>query len=362
MGFGDEGKGLFTNYLCLQNPNSIIIRFSGGQQAGHTVYHEDKKHIFSNFGSGTLIKTPTFWSRYCTADPIGIMNEYSALNNIGITPVLYIDGKCPITTPYDSLANKQDILNIADGTCGLGIGKTIKRENDGYSLLFEDLFFPSVLKIKLKNISLYYNNSPINEERFLECCFKLINTSSVMCSDVSILQNYDNTIFEGSQGLLLDPQIGFFPNVTRINTDTKNIFNITNKSLHIYLITRAYQTRHGNGVMTNSNIPHNIKDNVEETNVLNKYQGGFRRSILDIDLLSYSLIKDEYIKNTPNKSLVITCMDQIGDEYRFTHKERVVFCDNENDFVSKISNILKIRDVYISKSPFSSKIKHLKSI
>ncbi len=54
LGFGDEGKGITTDYLCSRANNPLVIRFSGGQQAGHTVVNKFGKHTFSNFGSGTL--------------------------------------------------------------------------------------------------------------------------------------------------------------------------------------------------------------------------------------------------------------------------------------------------------------------
>ena len=53
--YGDEGKGLITDYLCRQVENPLVIRFNGGAQAGHTVTTpEGIRHIFSHFGSGTL--------------------------------------------------------------------------------------------------------------------------------------------------------------------------------------------------------------------------------------------------------------------------------------------------------------------
>lgn len=45
LGFGDEGKGITTNFLCSQNPVAIVIRFSDGQQAAHTVMLNGKKHV-----------------------------------------------------------------------------------------------------------------------------------------------------------------------------------------------------------------------------------------------------------------------------------------------------------------------------
>ena len=104
------------------------------------------------------------------------------------------------------------------------------------------------------------------------------------------LPNYDNIIFEGAQGILLDMDFGFFPNVTRSNTTTKNIndimfdYGISIKpydKLKVFYMTRCYQTRHGNGFMSNENLIPNLINTKNETTLDTSYQGRFRNSILD---------------------------------------------------------------------------------
>ena len=53
LNFGDEGKGVVTNFLA-KTTNRDVVRYSGGSQAGHTVVENGIKHVFSGFGSGTL--------------------------------------------------------------------------------------------------------------------------------------------------------------------------------------------------------------------------------------------------------------------------------------------------------------------
>ncbi|MEM9930725.1 MAG: adenylosuccinate synthetase, partial [Bacteroidota bacterium] len=80
LAFGDEGKGVTTDYLCRQAERPLVIRFSGGHQAGHTVVSpQGRRHVFSNFGAGTLAGAPTFWSKYCTFHPVGYANEHESL-------------------------------------------------------------------------------------------------------------------------------------------------------------------------------------------------------------------------------------------------------------------------------------------
>ena len=359
-GFGDEGKGLVTSFLAATSKNPIVVRYSGGHNAGHTVDSGKCRHVFSNFGSGTLYNVPTYWSHHCTMHPTGLVNEFEVLKSHGISPSIYIDKNCKVTTPYEIAENRRlEALNY-HGSVGVGFGSTIQREEDFYSLTFLDLFYEKILKEKLKNIAAYYQHrylNSVNISEFLNDC-KIIRErmhhKNVFLSE-GLPAFFDTYIFEGSQGLLLDQNIGFFPNVTRSNTGTKNIAELVNSDLlDIYLVTRAYQTRHGNGFMTNEEIPHKIKKDKLESNVTQKYQGKFRRSILDVSLLEYGFAKDIVINNTSKRNLVITCLDHIQNQWRFTYNNEIIVCKDEDTFIKKVGNTLKADEVFISKSPFSS--------
>lgn len=74
--FGDEGKGLVTDYLCAIQGAGIVVRFNGGAQAGHTVVTPDGlRHVHHHFGSGTLWGTPTFLSQFFIVNPIAFLAE-----------------------------------------------------------------------------------------------------------------------------------------------------------------------------------------------------------------------------------------------------------------------------------------------
>jgi adenylosuccinate synthase len=355
LGFGDEGKGLFTDYLCSQSTNPLIIRFSGGQQAGHTVVSNGIRHVFSNFGAGSLKGAPSYFSRFCTIDPIGIVNELSVLLDKGIKPLLFIDAKCPVTTPYDVHYNQ---ANNKHGSCGVGVGDTINREENYYSLTFADLFYPWVLETKLKLIQAFYSDhKDASLTNFLECCDLITHSIHIEKIDGLPKNNY-SYLFEGSQGLLLDKNYGFFPHVTRSNTGTQNVLSLLgHDTFSVYLITRAYQTRHGDGPLSNESIPHNIAKNPLETNVKNTHQGELRIALLDVSLLEYAINKDDYLRTTKNKSLVITCLDHIQNEYRFTYQNTIIYCKDEAEFISKIASILNISNIYISASEDSKDIR-----
>ena len=369
LGFGDEGKGLTTNLLVaisFNYRNPIVIRYSGGQQAGHTVKINEKSHVFSNFGSGTLLGAPTYWSKYCTFDPISVINELSYLRKLNVSPLIYVDNMAPITTPFDSYKNQKCDVNKSHGTCGTGVGMTYQREEDFYSLTFGDIFYSSVLKNKMNLIESYYNfDVNISLSKFYESIEKIKLFSDIFVGVNELPSQYNERIFEGSQGLLLDQNIGFFPHVTRSNTGSKNNNEILKENpnyngfdVDLYLITRAYQTRHGNGPMSSTKYANTIMVDPMETNVTNEYQDEFKRTQLDVDLLLYGINKDPLIRNSKRKTLVITCLDHLteGNIYAMMNGEFVHF-NTKDEFVSSVSKFLNIENVLISESPYSEKIR-----
>jgi len=351
--FGDEGKGKVISTLAALSDNPLIIRYCGGQQAGHhVVLRNGLDHVCSNFGSGTLQGFDTYWSKYCTVDPVAVLNELDVLKSKGISPFLYIDERCPITTPYDKAYNKETEKNNQHGSCGVGVGQTIQREEDHYSLRISDLRHPSVFKIKLELLTKsYYHYQGLEIDDFIQTCEELFECPNVLLVDrIPDAKLYDNYIFEGSQGLLLDQEIGFFPHVTRANTGTKNILDM-GFTPEIFLVTRVYQTRHGNGPMTNENWPSNNLPNPYEQNSDDGSQGKFRTSILDLDLLRYAISKDPYLYDHGNLSLVITCLDLVK-EYVVTREGNVLNLGNEEEFVARIGEELHIQHVYLSRNPY----------
>lgn len=382
--YGDEGKGITTDYLCSKSEKPLVIRFNGGHQAGHGVHYDDKRHVFSHFGSGTLRGTPTFWSQYCTVNPVGFMNEYNHLKQLGCQPEIYIDNLCPVTTPYDTYFNR-GLENIRNrnkkhGTVGVGFGATIERSKTPYKLYAQDLRFPKVLEQKLMAIHSYYLDKingvldtelPFSRVDFQESIQRFYDAIKDFVSIVPMITEkeffskdnfkYTDLIFEGGQGILLDMDFGFFPNVTYSNTTSKNAMEIINRNrikvenpaydsginfsilpdeylpAKIYYVIRAYQTRHGNGFMTNETDDLDIKQNPFETNSLNDWQGKFRKGLLDIDMLRYAIQCDLNFSHDQNHNLVITCLDQLNGTLKATRGGQQIEIDTYRDLANQIS-------------------------
>lgn len=354
MGFGDEGKGITTDFLCSKDPNAIVTRFSGGQQAGHTVYMGENLHVFSSFGSGTLRGNRTYISEFCTIDPISIVNEYNILKSLGVEPTLMISDKCPVTTPFEVFINQNDETSRTHGTCGKGIWATFKRELDEYSLTAGDLNWDSVYQAKLDSFAKNYYRFKVDLDRFIECVEFIRSRVNIHIGEFIYPKSGNHLIFEGSQGLLLDQNHGIYPHITPSNTGLTNLraMGYSEKDLDIYLVSRAYQTRHGNGFMTNEKLPHNIKDNPYETNVTNPYQGEFRRGVLDLDLYEYALWRHNISFSRVN--FVLTNLDQVENAYCFTHKGKIHHFVREESFIEGITSILGTpKSVILSRTPFS---------
>lgn len=92
--WGDEGKGLMTDYFS-QKPNTIVVCSNGGAQRGHTVVTLDSiRHVFRHFGSGTFNGASTYLSEDFICNPIIFRQEYEELKNLGYAPKTYINNKC----------------------------------------------------------------------------------------------------------------------------------------------------------------------------------------------------------------------------------------------------------------------------
>lgn len=361
LNFGDEGKGATVNSLIKNPGDFMVVRFNGGHQVGHTVVLGDTRHPFSNFGSGTLKGTPTYWSEYCTVNPMAVKKEGDILRSMGYDPMVYYNANAMVTTPYDIFHNVKDIDNLHHGTVGVGFGKTIQRNEDHYHLYVRDLLYPTVRDEKLNLIALYYGRDDLIKQKvngiiddFKKACDDLVERYKIAQTqlEVEMLLNTFDLIFEGGQGIMLDMDYGFFPHVTRSHTTSKNAIEIIQKyvreihTVDTFYITRAYQTRHGNGPMTNVGLDTSyIKENPDETNKNDGHQGIFRKSVLDLDLLKYAISCDRYYNRNSDKHLVITCLDQVDNKLIATHNK------NLKEYIPvELGAVLGVRDVYLSNS------------
>jgi len=315
--FGDEGKGLVTDWLCSQGAG-MVVRFSGGAQAGHTVVTpEGERHIFRHVGSGTFCEVPTFLSQFFVCNPILFMQERDQLFALGFHPVVYAHPDCLVTTFMDMLINQARETRRGakrHGSCGIGFHETIVRSNvPELKITMADLWNGGKnLESQLAEICGKYAkfrcgesfDQPKATAAFIECC----NHFAQCVNPLGIGQCKD-PVFEGSQGLLLDQDNKeFFPHVTHSNTGMKNVellcaqAGITQKEA--YYVSRTYLTRHGAGPLPGEDAAMSFDD---DTNKSNAFQGSLRFAPLDAGKLRARCAKDA--GSNPYK-LVLTHCDQ----------------------------------------------------
>lgn len=314
--FGDEGKGLVTDWLCSQGAG-MVVRFNGGAQAGHTVVTpEGERHVFRHIGSGTFCGVPTFLSQFFVCNPILFFGEMKQLGALGITPDVYAHPDCLVTTFADMLINQtRENKRGANrhGSCGIGFHETIMRSKlPELKITMGDLWNGSKrLESQLAEICGKYSKfrvgesftEPASTASFLECCRRFAEYVQPLgigqCKDI---------VFEGAQGLLLDQNNKeFFPHLTHSNTGMKNVEVLCSQagiaSKEVYYVSRSYLTRHGAGPLPgeDSNLEYG-----DDTNHPTTFQGRLRFAPLD-DGLECRIRRDA---GSNARKLVLTHCDQ----------------------------------------------------
>lgn len=357
-GFGDEGKGVLTDYFAAKHEKSTVVRFSAGANAGHTVVTPDgRRHVFHHFGSGTLAGAHTYLSVDFIVNPLLWRKEARELKALGIdlTDKFAVARSCFVTTPWDMLVNQAIESHRSHGrhgSCGVGIYETINRDADGLWLDVAGLWDAPKIdvekfrkysreRLSMLGISMLPQMHEIFESQQLADDFQ--SASYDFCGAAHIVPNasfdtadviHGHMIFEGAQGLLLDQnRKDFFPHLTPSNTGLHNVallapqLGITN--LDVVYVTRAYATRHGAGPLPHEDPSMSFPD---PTNAPNDFQGSLRFALLDLDLIGAAIRDDWNIigsskapsdpASTHRYSLAITCLDQVPEDVEVYVGER----------------------------------------
>ena len=363
--FGDEGKGMVVQNLCKQalaeNKRVLVVRFSGGPQAAHTVVHNGVSHICSTYGSGCLLGVPTLWLGVYTAiDPISFLEERETLRKKGVDPEIWFSDGCKVITPYDVLHNQSDEKSLSDGTCGKGVWAAMSRRCD---FKVRDLHDADHRSLYLSFVKDWYSKIPQN--RGLEFRFKKASDEvSALSTNFSgnIISQYDVVIYEGSQGLLLDPTHSpFQPHVT-----ATNLFNFptVNEDVEIYMVTRTYLTRHGNGYEPKKCENFYDLSKKYESNIFNEFQGEFKTGVISLDLMNRIIDRARLDNLNAKFNLVVTHMDipfeqnkfmyELGNQiHTFEEENKEVNPDNICQTISD-NLYLNFENIYYTNSPNSS--------
>lgn len=265
--WGDEGKGKITDLLS--DEMRMVVRFQGGNNAGHTIVYDNHTlklhlipsgilypHILPVIGNGVII------------NPKVLIEEIDSLNSMDIdTSRLRISYNCHIIMPYhveiDGLM-EEGRGGKSLGTTLRGIGPTYSDRSARTGIRMQDMLDPAMFSEKVREaveeknrvISRVYDGTPLDSERVAEEYEAHAKRLKGYLADTALLvrdalRDDRNVLFEGAQGLMLDLDHGTYPFVTSSNTVAGAACagaGIGPKDLdEIIGVTKAYVTRVGSG-------------------------------------------------------------------------------------------------------------------
>ena len=265
--WGDEGKGKITDYFARHA--DYVVRYHGGNNAGHTVIVQGSEYKLHLIPSGVLYDHPvSVIGNGVVIDPKALLKEIDYLKNKGIKPQLHISDRSHVIMPYHkqmdaALTDHQG--KLAAGSTMRGIAPVYADKMFRHGIRIIDLTDHDILKEKLKK-AYQFNSNLINaiSDQVIEEDEKSIFNEyieygkqlSPYIKDVSLelyhaQQNGKAILFEGAQGISLDVDHGIYPYTTSSNSIAGNIATGTGVSFRdinrIIGVTKAYISRVGIG-------------------------------------------------------------------------------------------------------------------
>ena len=266
--WGDEGKGKIVDLLT--DKASVVARFQGGHNAGHTLVIDGRKTALHLIPSGILRShVNCVIGNGVVVAPDALLKEIQMLEERGVKVRgrLKVSGSCPLILPYHialDQAREAARGNAKIGTTGRGIGPAYEDKVARRGLRLSDLANIERFAEKLKEVldyhnfalTEYYKADPVDFDQTLALAKEWAKVLLPMKADVTkILHDAreagENILFEGAQGSLLDIDHGTYPFVTSSNTTAGS--TATGSGFGpLYLdyvlgITKAYTTRVGSG-------------------------------------------------------------------------------------------------------------------
>lgn len=348
LGFGDEAKGSFIQYLAESHPNiKYFEKYNGGGQGRHCVKHQGKEYVFSQLSPSILYGRNTIIGANFVFEPFSLNNEISAISktmNIAIIETLkqlLIDEQAICATQIHKAFNiaEEEFANLR-GSVGTGISIAGYYTYENITLRAKDLKSKDKIYEVLTMQKNYFLNL-CNQKGYDGCIIKNIDIDNLTNEMYETSQNFNirNTIsneshlFESSQGILLDRKYGFIPNTTLLDTSCDTKMDVANKIGFI----RAIFTRHGKGVFPTESewLNQTLSDRSQQ---IGKYSGKIRFGWFDCVLFRYALRITkcnsvymsylDYLKHM-NEIKVCKCYEYLGNETDAVQK--IFACKNINN-------------------------------
>ena len=277
--WGDEGKGKMTDYLA-QN-SDVVVRYQGGNNAGHTITFKGQKYALQSIPSGIFNPTiKNVMANGMVINPKAVLEELRRLNDMGITDYrLFISDRASVVMPYHlALDGAYEGIKGSNmiGTTKKGIGPAYADKYNRIGIRIGDLLDRDYFALRLrealtvKNMELRmlgldtFDFEPLFEEfiGYGQSLSSYICDTSVLLNDE--VKNDSKILFEGAQGVMLCVEHGTYPFVTSSNTTAAGActgLGVAPRSIgEVIGIFKAYTTRVGSGP-----FPTELFDEVGET-------------------------------------------------------------------------------------------------
>lgn len=265
--WGDEGKGKATDLLGSRV--DYVVKFNGGNNAGHTVVVGDEKYALHLLPSGILTPgvTPVI-ANGVVVDIAVLFEELDALGSRGVdVSKLKVSANAHVITQYHRTLDKVTERFLGKrqiGTTGRGIGPTYADKINRVGIRIQDLFDENILRQKVegaldqKNHMLVkvYNRRAITVDEIVKDLLRYAERLRPMVADTALLlhQSLDagkTVLFEGGQATMLDVDHGTYPFVTSSNATSGGAVTGSgigpNRIDRIIAVVKAYTTRVGAG-------------------------------------------------------------------------------------------------------------------
>lgn len=379
MQWGDEGKGKIVDILS--EFSDVIVRFQGGNNAGHTIVAKDKKVILHLVPSGILHENKKCYiGNGVVIDPKVLLDEIEFLKKNGFLEKnkLYISPYAHIIMPYHKLLDalrEEGSEKDCIGTTRRGIGPCYEDKASRLGIRVIDLFNRDYLKRRIEkrlrelNTVFFhlYGKEPLNPEEITEEYYSYGDRIKEYVLDISKALNDDlrkgkHCLFEGAQGTLLDLDFGTYPFVTSSNTLASNVFTGTGVGIckvdEVIGIMKAYTTRVGQG-------PFPTELTGDEGELIRNRGKEFgattgrprRCGFLDIVALRYAIRINGITSIAITKLDVLSCLKNIKICVAYDYNgERIT------EFPSDISILSKCKPIYENFSSFSGSISNARDI
>lgn len=340
--FGDEGKGKITDYLS--ENFTAVVRFNGGNNAGHTVVTEKGTHKFHLIPSGALRSKCVILGNGMVIDPFGFLDEMEKLKSVHGDLEIKISRLAHVVTPLHKHLDKAEEELRAElkiGTTAQGIGPTYEDKYARTGVRMVDLLDRDLLSRKIETIyrmkkSLLDGTEYGSADARKEMVSSLIEAGKKISGYLDYTEDVidkfytsgESILFEGGNGTMLDIDFGLYPYVTSSNTlagaiSTGSGFPFR-KVEKVLGVVKSYTSRVGEGP-----FPTEIQgqEAVRLRDLGSEYgttTGRPRRvGWLDLNLIKYA------IRINDADSLAITKLDtlgmlegiKIGTEYRLDGKK-----------------------------------------